>query len=164
MHCYVRKSSIYPSPAQCLWSTTHVGHPFLHQFLSSSWSWCPNRLLHILIACPAVCITLYLPRRHQLQQCCCKRPVVQTEQHMCTDRVQTDDLWFRLRCESRRCGVLCCVVMLVLRPGSKYGACAGMWKSVQMQWYYSHKDFGGSVMKRRIWNCNNYMWKYTWVI
>ena len=36
----------------------------------------------MLIACPAVCITCYLPTSHQLQHCCCNGPVIPTEQHV----------------------------------------------------------------------------------
>jgi len=105
----------------------------------------------ILMACPAVCITWYLPTSHQLQQCCCNGPVIPTEQHVHTQ--------FRLCCEWCKYSVLCSVVAVVSRPGSKLGSCTVMSKRVQMQWYYIHKEFEAAVRKRRIWDRINYLWK-----
>jgi hypothetical protein len=130
MHCYVRKSSIYPSTAQCLTIHHTCWPPFLGpisvQFL--------------------IRMSLQKPT-HINGMSCCMYNFISTHKTSATamllqwtnvtNRTIRAQTQFRLHCEWCKYVVLWCVVTVVWKQGSKLGACTVMSKRVQMQWYYT---------------------------
>jgi len=152
VHCYVRKSSIYPSPPHCL--TIH-------------YTCCPPFLAPVSVQFLMLMSVQKLTHIHNMP--CCLYNLMSTHKSSATAvLLQWSSDTNRTTCAQTHnsdCAVsganaVCyALVTVVSRPGSKLGACTVVSERVQMQWYYSHKEFGAAVRRRMILNCNNYLWK-----